>query len=57
MKNQLEIIGYLLLACKETNLDQKTVRKLKSTMNEQMKIKSSEEAINEGYRWFYSFLK
>jgi hypothetical protein len=48
-----EAIGYLLLACKELNLDKETVKSLRRAMYWQFDMKTEAEAEEQGHKYFY----
>lgn len=50
--NQEQAIGYMLLACKELNLDRATVKKLKNAMCFQIAMRDIEEARKLGDTYF-----
>lgn len=46
-----QAIGYMLLACKEIGLDEKTVSKLYKNMYWQFGMKTETEAEKQGRKW------
>ncbi|MED4766166.1 hypothetical protein ABHN05_11195 [Brevibacillus laterosporus] len=52
-----EAIGYMLLACKRTGLDQEEVKKLFGEMHYLFDIKTEEEAEEQGYEWYHQHNK
>ncbi|MFT8323749.1 MAG: hypothetical protein ABF649_23220 [Bacillus sp. (in: firmicutes)] len=52
-----QAIGYMLLACKEAELDKDTVKKLYQNMYRQFDLKTEKEAEEQGYAWYHSFGK
>lgn len=47
-----QALGYLLLACKELDLDLETVKKLKGEMMYMFDMKTEEEAEEQGFDWY-----
>ena len=50
--DETEVMGYLLLACKELNFDEKTVRKLTDSMTLNMSMITGKEAMEQGFKYF-----
>jgi hypothetical protein len=48
-----EAIGYMLLACKELNLDKEIVIQIRSSMYRQFDMKTESEAEEQGHKYFY----
>ncbi|MBT2695429.1 hypothetical protein [Bacillus sp. ISL-55] len=49
-----EAIGYMLLACKELNLDKEATKKLFGAMYWQFDLKTEDEAEELGHEWYHS---
>lgn len=49
-----QALGYMLLACKDGNLDKKLTRKLLKSMMYHFDIKTETEAEKQGFDWYYS---
>ena len=49
-----QALGYMLLACKDLQLDKETVRKLNRAMYVQFDLKTEEEAEEKGFDWYHS---
>ena len=54
--DETEVMGYLYLACKELNFDEKTVRKLSDSMSLNMSMMTSEEATEKGFAYFVELI-
>lgn len=52
-----QALGYMLLACKELDLDLDTVKKLKGEMMMQFDLKTEEEAEEQGFKWYNKALE
>jgi len=50
-----QAIGYMLLACKNANLEENLVRKVFEEMYLEFDLKTEEEAESFGFEWYYSF--
>lgn len=49
-----EAIGYMLLACKELDLDKEMARKMYGKMYYMFDIKTEDEAEEQGFEWYHS---
>ena len=54
--DETEVLGYLFLACKELNFDEKTVRKLTDSMTLNMSMMTGEEAMEKGFAYFVELI-
>lgn len=48
-----QALGYMLLACKELNLDKKMAKDLLKEMMYQFDVKIESEAKERGFKWLY----
>jgi hypothetical protein len=49
-----QALGYMLLACKDIELDKETIKKLKKAMYFEFDMKTEEEAEELGNEWYYT---
>jgi hypothetical protein len=50
--NNRQAIGYLLVACKEAELDKETIKKLRNAMYHLFDVKTEEEAEEQGHKFY-----
>ena len=53
---EVEVMGYIFLACKKLNLDEKTVIKLRDSMLYNMATLTGEEATKQGFEYFVNLI-
>ncbi|QED47009.1 DnaA N-terminal domain-containing protein [Cytobacillus dafuensis] len=55
--DQNQALGYFLLACKDANVPEETIKEVYKNMKWYFDMKSREDAEEEGHKWFRSLIK